>query len=160
MYRSERGLVRHFVRQLHKKNCPWGPVLISREFNYLRGRADLVLVAEQGKHVMAFEAKLERWREALQQAYRNTCFAHSSYVVLPRKAALRAQRYLGDFTFRNVGLCYIDGERITVAITPEKKPPLEPWLFAEALASVGADSARPNGRSGTYRTQGLSPARS
>lgn len=159
MYTSERGLVRHFVHQLQSRNCPWGPVLISREFNYLRGRADIVLVAERGEHVIAVEAKLDRWRQALQQAYRNTCFAHSSYVVLPRNAALRAQQYGGDFIFRNVELCYIDGAKITVAIRPERKPPLEPWLFAEALASVGGSSTRGNGRSRAYRTQSMPSAR-
>src|SRR2546427_5324293 len=39
---------------------------------------------------ISFEAKLKDWRYALDQAYRNTCFAHKSYVVVPEATALTA----------------------------------------------------------------------
>ena len=44
--------------------------------------------------LMAFEAKLKDWRYGLDQAYRNTCFAHKSYVVVPEATALPTNREL------------------------------------------------------------------
>ena len=136
MHKTERNLVRQFVRGLRDVSCPWGKVGVSREFDYSRGRADLVVAAEDGNHLIAFEAKLKRWRDALQQAYRNLCFAHSSYVILPRRTALRAQLYAGEFAYRNVGLCYIERDRINVVLTSEKSIPIEPWLLDAALGAV------------------------
>src|SRR5260370_608497 len=149
MYKTEHNLIRQFVRRLQDVHCPWGRVTVSREFNYDRGRADLVVLAENGNHLMAFEAKLEKWREALQQAYRNLCFAHTSYVILPRHTALRAQLYSGEFAHRNVGLCYIEGDRINIAFTPQRSVPIEPWLMYAALAAVKgrSDGKRRTGRS-------------
>jgi hypothetical protein len=96
MHKTERNLVRQFVRGLRDVSCPWGKVGVSSEFDYSRGRADLVVAAEDGNHLIAFEAKLQKWRDALQQAYRNLCFADSSYVILPRRTAMRAQLYAGS----------------------------------------------------------------
>ena len=159
MYKTERSLVRQFVRQLRTASCPWGPVEVSREFDYRRGRADVVVAAEDGEHLIAFEAKLEKWRDALHQAYRNTCFAHSSYVILPRRVALRAQRYSADFSYRNVGLCYIDSGRIAIVLTPEKKAPLEPGLMYEALAAANSRSDSAHGRARTRSAQNLRQTR-
>jgi len=71
---------------------PWGTLKLAREFGYGRGRADLIAVDPYGR-VIAFEAKIAAWREALHQAYRNTCFADYSYVVLPKKSARTAARH-------------------------------------------------------------------
>jgi hypothetical protein len=159
MYKTERHLIQQFVRRLRDVRCPWGTVKVSREFDYDRGRADLVAVAEEGSHLIAFEAKLEKWRHALQQAYRNTCFAHSSYVILPRCTALRAQRYAGEFARRNVGLCYIDGDTINIVLLPKKNVPIEPWLLDAALAAAKdqGDAKRRIGRGCTENLPETSP---
>ncbi len=36
------------------------------------------------KHIVAIEAKVSNWREGVNQAFHNTWFANTSYVLLPR----------------------------------------------------------------------------
>jgi hypothetical protein len=144
MYKTERNLVAQFVRRLRKRRSPWGRVRISREFEYQRGRADIIVLADGGQHLIAFEAKLRKWRDALHQAYRNTCFAHSSYVLLPKEVALKIAAEVVNFQQRNVGLCYIDSCSITILRSPRRLKPLEPWLLKEAIAAAedGVDAKR------------------
>src|SRR5258708_2111647 len=142
VYRTERALVRALIAELRNRRSPWGTVAVSREFDYQRGRADVLALSEDGSHLIAFEAKLKRWRVALHQAYRNTCFAHSSYVVLPREATMTAQRWCGEFSRRNVGLCYIQNGKIKIVFTPDKQAPLEPWLLTAAAAAVRGNARR------------------
>lgn len=132
-----------FVQSLRSKQSPWGTVKVSLEFDYQRGRPDILAVTDEG-HLIAFEVKLTKWREALHQAYRNTSFAHCSYVVLPQEIALKAQRLDGEFALRKVGICYIENEQIVIAFAAEKQLPLEPWLMKTACAAVFRqnDSAR------------------
>ncbi len=154
MYKTERELVCRFVRRLSKPRNPWGTVRVSREFFYQRGRADVLALTDDGDHLIAFEAKLTKWRQALHQAYRNRCFAQSSYVLLPRAIAMAAERWSEEFRRRNVGLCYIEGARIVVVLAPDKLAPLEPWLWNQASEAVrkNRDARR---RTRSRRTQNL-----
>jgi hypothetical protein len=86
--------------------------------------------------VIAFEAKLIKWREALQQAYRNTCFAHRSYVVLPKDTAMLAHRYSAEFSLRGIGICYIWQEGVIVLQEAGETEPLQPWLSRQAISWV------------------------
>jgi hypothetical protein len=52
---TEQQLVNRFVRSLRKKQSPWGIVKVSLEFDYQRGRPDILAVTEDG-HLIAFEA--------------------------------------------------------------------------------------------------------
>jgi hypothetical protein len=79
------------------------------------------------------EAKLTKWREALQQAYRNTCFAHQSLVVLPQKIAERASAFRREFENRKVGLCGVGPEGVIVLIEPCGIEPLMPCLTSKAI---------------------------
>ena len=128
---TEQALVESFVMCLHEADTPWGPLEVGLEFFYHRGRTDVVACTTEGD-VVAFEAKLTRWREALQQAYRNTCFAHRSYVLLPQAAARVACQYESEFARRGVGLCYIEEDRLIISFHPVRREPIQPWLSAEA----------------------------
>jgi hypothetical protein len=66
-YPMERNLVAHFARCLRKGDTQWGAVRIAFEFGYDGGWAD-VLALGNGGHVLAFEAKLVRWREPRSRA--------------------------------------------------------------------------------------------
>ena len=110
---NERALVDRLLVHLEAVYSPWGRLAVTSEFFYQRGKTDVIAVDDFG-NVIAFEAKLTKWRDALQQAYRNTCFATRSYVVLPQETAWLAQRYAGEFARRNVGLCYVDKNEIVV----------------------------------------------
>ncbi len=127
MIESERDLVDRFAHALASESTPWGPVRFTREFDYQRGRTDVVALDASGD-VIAIEAKLTRWRDALQQAYRNRCFAHTSYVLLPKSVALRAIRWEIDFRARGVGVCYFDGDELAIVLDAARAEPLQPWL--------------------------------
>ena len=125
-YASEAALVDAFLVVL-RRSSPWGRVKASTEFDYQRGRTDVIALSSAGE-LLAFEAKLTKWRDALHQAYRNRCFARRSFVVVPRPVALVAMRYDEEFRRRKVGLCFVDNRHITVLIDAADNEPLQPWL--------------------------------
>ena len=134
-YRSEDFLVEDFCSVLESETSPWGTLEFIREFPYGRGRTDVVAVDHEG-HVIAFEMKLERWMDAMHQAYRNTCFAHFSYVVLPESTVKRAQRCMWEFTRRCVGICFVKDSLVVVSLPAVWQNPVQPWLSRTAASKV------------------------
>jgi len=134
---NERALVEAIAEDLASDRSPWPNLILAREFNYSRGRTDIVGVDEHG-NVIAFEAKLSRWRLALCQAYRNTAFAHYSYVVLPPAAALRAARSIGDFARHSVGLCSASPSGVEILIEAPYADPVLPGLTSLAASAPGS----------------------
>jgi len=134
-FETEEKLVDQFIGLLETNQTPWGMVRFAREFDYARGRTD-VIAAESANTLLAIEAKLSDWRWALHQAYRNTCFAHRSFVLLPKLAAMRASSFLIEFERRGVGLCYIDHAGFTIVHDSPYSDPVEPWLALEALSML------------------------
>jgi hypothetical protein len=125
---TEALLVRLFVEVLRSNDSPWRSTGIIEEFNYLRGRTDIVVTTDDC--TIAFEAKLTDWRRALDQAYRNTCYAEESYVLLPATRAKYAMKYIAEFEERGVGLCSLDQRQLEILHRPSAKVPVEPWLTA------------------------------
>lgn len=138
LYSSEASLVSSFCSLLDSEASPWGPLLYSREFNYIRGKTDLVALNSRNE-ILAFEFKLNKWREALQQAYRNTCFAHLSYMVLPKKSAVTALTYYADLDIRSVGLCSILENKIEILVCAKPSVPIQPWLSVRAKEKAKGD---------------------
>ncbi len=136
-FTTEQNLVDTFVCLLDENRTPWGELRYTCEFDYSRGRTDIVAVGECDT-LIAIEAKLKDWKAALQQAYRNTCFVHRSFVLLPKVTALVALRSLAEFEIRGVGLCYIEGSDLVVLQDSPVTPPLEPWLASEAISQLAA----------------------
>ena len=134
-YPTEQALVDGFIRNIRSPKTPWECLHISTEFFYQRGKADIVVQNAEGD-VIAFEAKLRKWRVALNQAYRNTCFANRSYVLLPKAVALLASQYAAEFRRRQVGICYIDLGRIHILEEAEAINPLQQWLSLRAIESM------------------------
>jgi len=134
-YDYERELVDDLRQAMTSTTTPWGPVRHTPEFGYVRGRADLIALDSAGK-VIAFEAKLSSWRQALHQAYRNTCFAHRSYVVVPAELAEHARRRAHEFAQRSVGLCVVVGTSVEILLDAEEGAPLQPWLTEAAADHV------------------------
>jgi hypothetical protein len=135
IFATEQMLVDRFVGLLAANRTPWGKMRFTCEFDYSRGRTDVVALSEADT-LIAVEAKLRDWKSALHQAYRNTCFAHQSFVLLPKATALTALRFLAEFERRGVGLCYIDGTELVVLQDSPHTPPLEPWLASEAISHM------------------------
>ena len=138
---NEQKLVTSFLSRLAGDSSPWGTVQVATEFYYQRGRTDIVAYTAD-ESVIAVEAKLVDWRTALHQAFRNRCFAHRSYVLLPKTAALRAHRYAGEFDRRQVGICYLEGGDIVMLHPSIKSEPLEPWLSLRAKLHIETMGAR------------------
>ena len=131
----EQDLVSTLLGQLQAPTAPWDFTRVGTEFDYRRGRADVVAVSPSGL-VVAFEAKLDRWKVALWQAYRNTCFAHRSYVVLPAQRAQLAQQNRAEFERLGVGLCSVEHDRVVVLVESNEFAPVQPWLTEQAAEST------------------------
>lgn len=135
MHKTENILQSHFLKILEGNSNPWGCMTTSEEFNYRGGRTDIIAL-DNSSTLYAFEIKLEKWKIALNQAYRNTNFANKSYVILPKEVAKRALKYEYQFKRRSVGLCYIEDDRIVELLDSKLITPLIPWLNEKAKYSL------------------------
>lgn len=140
MFNSESEMVEIMLDLINQGACPWTPSGVATEFDYSNGRTDVIALLDKDV-VVAIEAKLTRWRDALQQAYRNTCFAHWSVVVLPWDAAERAARHRAEFERRRIGLCAVGSDGVVVLIEPRQNQPLLPRLTTRALDALGQVAA-------------------
>jgi len=128
----EQNLVDDFVRCLPTSPfAEFGPNAISTEFDFRRGRTDIILLTSSND-VIAIEAKLEKWRIALDQAYRNTSFSHYSYVLLTEKAANLAIKHNDEFYVRNIGICFLSHQRIQILQKAVRTEPIQLWLYNRA----------------------------
>ena len=132
MFESEEVLTQAFNTALMEEHSPFFPESIAREFYYTEGRTDVILSDRLG-NLFAFEMKLDKWKQALHQAYRNTSFAHYSYIVVPSRTACRAVKNIHEFLRRGVGLCSVDNNRIRIEIDAKWAEPLRPWLTESAI---------------------------
>ncbi|MES2643873.1 MAG: hypothetical protein V4850_30575 [Myxococcota bacterium] len=137
---SEREMVDRMLGLVISGASPWSPSRMCTEFEYANGRTDVIALLDS-HIVLALEAKLTRWRIAVDQAYRNTCFAHRSFVVLPWKEALRASAHRAEFERRRIGLCGVRSDRIVVLIEPSEVHPVLPHLTTKAIARLDQEFA-------------------
>ncbi len=68
--------------------------------------------------VIAIEAKLMRWRDALTQAVAYRKFADESYVAIPDMYAAPATKASSQFRENGVGLLVVSGNSVLVSIDP------------------------------------------
>lgn len=138
IYSTEKDLVDSFLAYI--TGNPWDIVNYGMEFNYMRGRADVVAFSLSNE-LIAIEAKLSRWRIALQQAFRNKCFADKSYVLLPDSVAKVASRYEYEFDRRGIGICCIQDGHICIVKEAIAEEPIQPWLRQAAIQYVMGEDA-------------------
>lgn len=135
IFKYEQNLVDEFLVRLHDSEFVSGNTLFATEFDYSRGRTDIVILNNQ-RELVAIEAKLLKWKVALHQAYRNTCFTQYSYVLLPENVGLSALRYISEFTRRSVGLCLLSRNGIQIVIEAKQNIPLQTWLYEKAIETL------------------------
>lgn len=135
MFCDEKTLINEFVTSIQSNTSPWGNVKLAQEFFYQRGRTDLIAISPSGD-VIAFEAKISKWRIALQQAYRNQCFADRSFVILPQKSAQNAVKHIDEFSYRGVGLCCMNNNDLEILLDAPRVNPLQPWLRDQAIEYI------------------------
>lgn len=138
-YASEDELVAEFSRQL-SLGTPLRVDMMAREFDYGSGRVDVIASSRGGIH--AFEAKLYRWREALQQATRARSFADYVYVVIPHASRFAALRYRQEFVRRGVGIVTVGRESGSCLELDAvvNRPPLA-WLTDRAHLAMLEDKS-------------------
>lgn len=135
----EADLIVHFVRLLKDGLFPLKCAGCVLEFPHQAGRTDVIGVNNIGR-VLAFEGKLTKWKDALQQARRNTAFAHYSYVLLPETKARVALKHKEQFRRFGVGLVTVGKSRSQVFIPAKWQKPLLPWLTASAKKAAKAQA--------------------
>ena len=98
----------------------------------------------RGTHVIAIEAKLRRWRQAVQQAAAYLRFANQSYVALPTSVIEKNPRVIDECAQKRLGLIGVDREAVTVIrLAPiiHTRSPEWVWLVSRAVG-VGCSSPR------------------
>lgn len=73
-------------------------------------------LSKQFTDIIAIEGKLQNWRAALRQAYRNRLFSNFTYVVLDAKHARPAISNKNEFASSGVGLAVANADSNTVTI--------------------------------------------
>ena len=135
MYELESDLVKDFQTIISGVHNTFTIIAVASEFNYVEGKVDLIAKNSNGD-LVAFEAKLFRWRNALNQAYRNSSFAHYSYVVLPETTLENAVSCIDEFNRRGVGLCFFGLSGLRVEIPATRRNPIQPWVTNMALSYI------------------------
>lgn len=130
-FRSEAEMVRQFVSALQSRQSSFGEVEVTSEWDHRAGFVD-VLARDRNKMLIAFEAKLDDWKRAFAQAYRNTAYADRAFVLLPAKPANRALAHRALFEDKGIGLCSFDGEQINVLLDSSRHQPLTAWITTRA----------------------------
>lgn len=85
--------------------------------------------------VVAVEAKLTRWRDALAQAAVYRRYADRAFVLLPRTIAGAAAGHATDFRAAGVGLLAYDSQGVACLIASQKAK-LHSWHREYALSRV------------------------
>ena len=89
----------------------WGLVTHGRG-----GLVELSTTLTDQYQIIALEAKLFRWRDALNQARSYQRYADRSYVVLPEAVAERALKHKGEFVSNGIGLLSVSEQRLDVLL--------------------------------------------
>ena len=101
-------------------------------FAYKLNPRRLLLSAE----IVAVEAKLIRWTDAITQALSYLTFANRAYVALPKRAISASKRVAQACRDSGIGLISIGPYRTDVLIRPKRRDPLSPervWLIWKTL---------------------------
>lgn len=138
MYKLEKFLVDDFKDNICQSDNAFDISEFAFEFYFNNGRVDVIGHTVEGK-LIAFEAKLTKWRTAVNQAYRNTSFAHYSYVLIPANIVDKAIKHRREFDRRGLGLCSISPEGIKIEISAPQKNPILPWLTESAIDYIAME---------------------
>jgi len=101
---------------------------LSYELNARR----LLLSAE----IVAVEAKLLRWTDAISQALSYLSFANRAYVALPKRSIVASRRVTQACRESGVGLISVGPYRTEILVRPKRRDPMSPervWLIWKTL---------------------------
>jgi hypothetical protein len=106
------------------------------------GKISLVRSWTRSASLVAFEAKLHKWRDALAQACWYRRYADASYVVLPIAHAKAAMSSADEFLAAGVGLLVFDMKTIYCAI-PAARSREHDWRREFVLSRIALQSPSP-----------------
>ncbi|MFB5281826.1 hypothetical protein [Peribacillus sp. Hz7] len=116
--------------------------LISQRNHLVKARPKSEIMAV--KRILTFEAKLQNWQEAIDQAERHLWFTNESYVLMPYLSEKLADKILKECIKKGVGLSFYDSELgyKTVANPAKKGINNSPFIWAinEKLMEVENES--------------------
>lgn len=93
------------------------------------------------REVVTVEAKVDRWRIAVQQAARNSMVATRSYVALPENTALRV-RSDPSFTRLGVGIIAVARDSGVTVVKRARRSEPAVWRYYYDLATSVGESVR------------------
>lgn len=158
---TEADLVERFIGKLQRGRTCYGRVEVATEWDHRSGVVD-ILARDSDGALIAFEAKLDNWRRAYLQAYRNTAYANKAYVLLPPAAAERALQDRSEFELRGIGLCSFDGRTVRVHVeAADQRDALLAWVRARAHEHLDAiaDEHRTRSQPASDRRRSVQAAR-
>ncbi len=88
--------------------------------------------------VVAVEAKLTRWREALQQAKNYLTFSNQSFIALPESVVDRNPTIPDACEEAGIGLVAVSPSDVEVVVEPGSTTPEDPRQWVWLLAKTGA----------------------
>ena len=92
-------------------------LVIQRGHRFAARSVSKVFVA---KRIIAIEAKMRAWREALEQAAANLWFASHSYILVPTLNCLRL--ICREAKKLGIGVLVFDGKQTRTALRPRRQP--------------------------------------
>lgn len=93
--------------------------------------------------IVSIEGKLQDWRTALKQAYRNKLFSNFTYVVLDARHSRPAINRMKEFSAAGIGLAiaYADSNTVEIVQRPAFNRPISP-VFYEIVQETMTDSVK------------------
>jgi len=91
--------------------------------------------------IVTVEVKVANWRRAVDQASRNSIFAHRSFVALPQQTAIRVRRE-DMFQQTGVGLLGVDDDNeVQMIRRPVRRQP-RVWIYYYQVALFAAKNSQ------------------
>jgi len=99
------------------------------------GIADYVFV-ESNQHITAFEFKMNDWRNGFAQAARYKCYAHRSFLVVPKSITHRIEPFFKGLREINIGLYIFNSKTglIEAIYEPKIREPFSKNAYNKALS--------------------------
>jgi hypothetical protein len=93
--------------------------------------------------IIAIEAKMDKWREALEQAEANLWFASHSYVLFPQRPFVSAA--LHQAARQGIGVAVFDGSETRVLLRAERQripASVGSWVLNEWVVRTNAEARK------------------
>lgn len=87
--------------------------------------------------IVTVEAKVKNWRKSVQQAYRNSIFAHRSFVALPEQVARRVKTD-PVFSKLGIGLLAVNEKQQVYVLRRSRRQNPRVWAYYYKLAFQSA----------------------